>query len=140
MLPGHLHVPDSELEVLEVLWERGPSTAGQIRESVSSRRTEPLAHSTVVTLVQRLEKKGHVKRTGKRIGKAFVYDAVLKPERARSHFVRQFVSRHFGDDPLPLFSSLIEGGDLKMDEIVEMRKMLDDLERSKTEPREGEDR
>lgn len=122
--------PPPSAAILRVLWERGDCTASDIRQALNEERGKPIAHSTVVTLIQRLEQKGHIKQTGKRIGKAFVYRAALKPQRARKHFLREFLSRHFGDDPIPLFSSLIESGDLSSDEIKELRKMLDRLERS----------
>ncbi len=95
-----------------------------MREALTARRREPIAHPTVVTLLQRLEKKGYVERTGEQVGKAFVYRAVLQPKQVQKHFVRDFLSRHFRDDPIPLFSSLIESGDLSLEEIKRLRTML----------------
>ena len=125
-----LRVPDSELDVLRVLWKRESSTAADVRDALSAQRKEAIAHPTVVTLLQRLEKKGYVERTGEQIGKAFVYRAVLEPEQVRRHFVSDFLSRHFGNDPIPLFSSLIEGGDLSLKEIKQLREMLKTQERA----------
>ncbi len=132
-----LDLPASELEVLRILWERGPSTVSDVREHLAAQRKAPIAHPTVATLIQRLEKKGYVSRTGQRVGKAFVFQAALKPERARKYLVREFVSRNFGNDPFPVFSSLIEAGDLSAGEIARLRSMLDQLEAS--QDLEGDD-
>ncbi len=129
MVPQEIRIPDSELQVLQALWEKGPSTAREIRETIDEARGGRLAHATVVTLIQRLEEKGYIKRTGKQVGKAFVYRASLKPERAQQHFVQKYLTRAFGGDPIPLFSQLIESEDLSLDEIVRIREMLDERER-----------
>lgn len=133
-----LRLPDSELEILHVLWDRETSTAREIREIIEKKKNEPIAHSTIVTLLQRLEKKGHIQRTGEKQGKAFVYRATIEPERAQKHFIKKYLARFIGNDPLPLFSWLIESGDLSVQDISQVREMLDDLERKKSEEHHDE--
>ncbi len=119
-----IRIPDSELEVLHVLWEKGPSTARDIREALEAAKGQELAHSTVVSFIQRLKKKGHIERTGEQVGKAFVYRAKLKPDNARDHFVNKFISRWLGSDMVPVLFQLIESSDLSLDEIAQLREKI----------------
>jgi predicted transcriptional regulator len=124
-----LQLPDSELEVIQVLWTQGACTASDIRETINRQRREPLAHATVATLIQRLETKGYVRKTGEQMGKAFVYRAVLQPERAQQHLVQKYFTRIFGAKPLPVISQLLESSDLSLEDIEELRRMLAEHER-----------
>ncbi len=126
-----LRLPESELQILEILWERGACTGREIRETLAQSRVETLAHSTVMTLLQRLEKKGHVQKTGDQVGKAFVFQAKLKPERAQKHFLKKYLSRFFGNDLVPLFSWLIESEDLSLEDISQIRTLLEEQEHKK---------
>ncbi len=129
MTAAEIRLPESELQAMEALWEKGPCTVRDIREAIEEKRGEALAHSTVVTMLQRLEKKGLIQKTGEQVGKAFIFKAVLKPDRAQQHFLKKYLTRFLGNDPIPVFSWLIESGDLNMDEIAQVRKMLEAQER-----------
>ena len=83
MTHSQLHLPDSELEIIRILWQKGTATTTEIREALNAERKEPLAHSTVVTLVQRLENRKYVEKTGAQKGKSFVYRAVLARKCAK---------------------------------------------------------
>ena len=49
---------DRELDIIEVLWERGPSTVAEVRDGLA----DDLAYNTVLTMLKVLEDKGHVAR------------------------------------------------------------------------------
>ena len=51
-----IHFTDRELDVMGVLWERGPSTVSEVREAMS----DDLAYTTVLTVMQRLVQQGHL--------------------------------------------------------------------------------
>ncbi len=128
MLEKSLNLPASEMEVIRVMWKKKACTVSEIREALNKKRKEPLAHSTVVTLVQRLEAKSYVEKTGERKGKAFVYRALLQPEFTQKYMIQNFISRYFGDDPVPVIFHLIKDNKITMDDIQEIRKMLKDYE------------
>ena len=50
---------DRELDIMAILWERGPSTVAEVRERLS----DELAHNTVLTVLRVLEDKGYVSHT-----------------------------------------------------------------------------
>src|SRR3954468_17425919 len=67
---------DRELDVMAILWQRGPSTVAEVR----SRLSDPLAHNTVLTVLTVLEEKGYVTHTEE--GKAHRFRARVKQETA----------------------------------------------------------
>jgi predicted transcriptional regulator len=77
-------VTPADRPILEALWLKGALSGREIYDEVSKRRG--LAYTTVLTLVNRMVKKGSVRR--KRIGHLYVYEAVLK----RDEFERDVAS------------------------------------------------
>lgn len=119
-------VPGAELDILSLLWRRGPATAAELREGIAPFR--PMAHASVVTLLKRLEEKKLVAPTGKR-GKAFVYAATRSPAPVYRRLVGNLLDRVFGGDPVTLVSSLFAGRTPSAEELRQLRQLLDDLSR-----------
>jgi predicted transcriptional regulator len=116
----------AELDVLRTLWERGASTAREIRETIAAHR--PLAHASVATILTRLHQKGLVEyRKGDR-GKAFLYEARHEAEHIQSSVVKKFLQRIFAGDAVSLVSTLVESQPLTSNQIGELRRMLDRIE------------
>ena len=84
--------PPLELECLKALWGLGEARVKDVRESLAERRH--LAYTTVMTLLDRLERRGVVKR--RKQGRAFVYVALLQREKARELAVEQLLEIYFG--------------------------------------------
>lgn len=83
--------PPLELECLRALWRNGQGSVKEIQERLSPRR--PLAYTTVMTLLDRLAKRGFAER--RKNGRAFVYGAVLDEARARDLAVRELADNWF---------------------------------------------
>lgn len=83
---------DAEVEILSVIWERGPSTVREVHEALASVRTT--GQTTVLKLMQIMVEKGLLVRDSS--VRPQVYSAVESPEQTRSEFVRQLVDRVFG--------------------------------------------
>lgn len=107
--------------VMDVVWELGEATVGQVRDHLAP--TRELAYTTVLSVMQKLEKTGWLKhRTD---GRSYVY----KPRRSRGdagrNALRGFTERMFGGDPLVLFEHLLDDERLTAAELAELRKMLE---------------
>lgn len=122
----------AELDVLRAIWERGPSTAREIREWLHAHR--PLAHASVATLLKRLHQKGLVEFRKADRGKAFVYEARHEPGRVQSSAVKKFLRRVFAGDAVSLVSALVETESLAAHQIRELRQLLDRLEAGRQAP------
>src|ERR1035438_7102394 len=78
-----------ELRIMLVLWAEGPSSV----QSVQSSLRGDLAYTTVQTMLNVLQRKGHVSRT--MVGRAFEYKAIQNRDRALGGAVRDLLNRMF---------------------------------------------
>jgi predicted transcriptional regulator len=117
--------PDAELDVLACLWRRRRATARQVREALHSYR--PMAHGSVVTLLNRLEARGLVARRKGPVGKAFIYRPTRATRPAYRRIVRNIIKRLFGGDSLEMVSALLNAKVPTSDELDQLQQMLDEL-------------
>ena len=112
-----------ELQILDVLWTRGPCSIREIHEALPANGRP--AFTTVQTVVYRLEKKKAL-RCVKRISKANIVDAAISREEAQSTLVDELLSL-FGGRPKPVMARLVESGRLTLDDIKEAEDALKKL-------------
>ncbi len=110
---------DRELDLMNVLWEHGPSTAAEVREKL----TDDLAYNTVLTMLRILEEKGYAGRIEE--GRAHRYHALVEREAARQSAVRRLVDRLFDGSPELLLTHLVNDKKLKHADIQRLRAVLD---------------
>ena len=122
-------LPDAELEVLACLWQRRRATARQIREALHGYR--PMAHGSVVTLLNRLQARGLVARTKGRVGKAFIFRPTRAARPAHRRIVSHMVDRIFGGDSMEVVSSLFDAKLPTPEELDRLQEMLNDLRRKR---------
>ena len=109
-----------ELTIMEALWKLRASSVREIQESFPEK--DRPAHTTVQTMLTRLEAKGAVRRA-KKISNAHIYEAVLSRSAAQRRLVDELLG-FFGGRAAPLMSHLVESGQLTLDDIEEARKAL----------------
>jgi BlaI family penicillinase repressor len=109
-----------ELTIMEALWNLGASSVREIQETLPEK--DRPAHTTVQTMLTRLETKGAVRRA-KKISNAHIYEAIISRTTARRRLVDELLG-FFGGRAAPLMSHLIESGQLTLDDIEEARKAL----------------
>lgn len=84
--------PPLELECLKALWRIGTGSVKDVRDVLTENRS--LAYTTVMTVLERLVRRGAVGRTKQ--GRAFTYQARLDREQARQLAVKELVATYFG--------------------------------------------
>src|SRR5262249_40078130 len=114
---------DSELRLMEVLWERGSATVSEVVENLSG--DPPLAYSSVITTLRILEKKGHVRHT--KDGRAFVYEPAVGREEASESAIGHLVPRFFGGSPERLMLSLLENRKIDAADLRRLRRKIDEV-------------
>src|SRR5262245_49753338 len=82
----------AELEILHVLWARGPSTVREVHGELSTGK--PTGYTTVLKIMQIMADKGLVDRDASE--RAHVYRARAPRERTQSQLVRELVDKAFG--------------------------------------------
>jgi predicted transcriptional regulator len=115
------------------LWQLQEATARQLREAMGDYR--PMAHSSMVTLLGRLEGKGLVKRAKGPVGKAFVYAPLRRPGKTYRRVIGDVLQRVFGGNKPALVASLFETEPPSQTELAELQQLLDRL-RQKNDPKE----
>ena len=118
-------LPHAELEVMACIWQRGESTAREVREVMSTYR--PMTHGSMVTLLKRLEAKGWLAREKAPVGKAFIYHATRRPEPTHRRILTDLVRRIFGGNGVALISTLLDSKPPTMEELDRLQKLFDDL-------------
>lgn len=115
----------SELEILRVLWARGPSTVREVHEALSEKKD--LGYTTVLKLLQIMTAKGTVRRDeGQR---AHVYEACQPATETKRQLVGDVLQRVFEGSASELMIHALEGRRTSRKELEELRRLLDDYER-----------
>jgi BlaI family penicillinase repressor len=110
-----------QLLIMQVLWARRRATAREITEDISA--SEPIAHSTVQTLLRHLEDKGSVSHEAD--GRTFVFFPLVEEHQFKESATRDLVERVFGGSVSSLVAHLLKHEKVSRDEITEIRKLID---------------
>jgi predicted transcriptional regulator len=116
---------DAELGILQVLWERGPSTVREVHE-VLSKGAEGIGYTTVLKLMQIMAEKGLVERDESQ--RAHVYSARATQQKTQRQLVTDLLERAFGGSPARLAMQALSTKRASAEELAELRKLLDTLE------------
>jgi predicted transcriptional regulator len=116
---------DSELEILSVLWQRGPSTVREVYETINKARAT--GYTTVLKLMQIMTEKGLVQRDeGQR---AHVYEARLAQGETQRQLVGHLLNRAFDGSAAKLLLHVLSDKKASAEDISEIRELLDKFER-----------
>lgn len=121
MRPKSDTLTGQELEIMKVIWPLGQATVREVYDLLRERRT--IAYTTVQTMMNILETKGHLKRDPGT--KASVYTPVRPQQIVVRSMVREFVNRVFDGSTRPLLVHLLKEQGLTEREKRELQKLLD---------------
>jgi BlaI family transcriptional regulator, penicillinase repressor len=109
-----------ELQIMDALWSRGPSSIREIQEAFPER--DRPAYTTIQTTVYRLESKMALRRV-KKISNAHIFEAVVSKRAAHRRLIDELLGL-FGGRTQPVMAHLIESGKLTLDDVHEAEKVL----------------
>jgi BlaI family transcriptional regulator, penicillinase repressor len=115
-----------ELQILEAMWKHGKASIREIQESFPEPRP---AYTTIQTTVYRLEGK-KVARRVRKISNAHIFEPTIARDVARGRLLDEILS-FFGGRAQPMMAQLVEAGKLNRDDIRELEKTIDKLERQR---------
>jgi BlaI family transcriptional regulator, penicillinase repressor len=115
----------SELEILHVLWERGPSTVREVHEALSAKR--PMGYTSVLKLMQIMTAKGTLRRNEEQ--RAHVYEAVQPAEKTKRQLAMDVMQRVFDGSASDMMMHALAGQKASKEELEEMRRLLSEYER-----------
>lgn len=120
--PTHEHPTPGELEVLKVLWERGPSTVREVMEVLNETRRR--AYTSVMSLLGVMTDKGLLTREPK--GRAYVYRAKVAREKTLGQMVDDLLGRAFEGSASTLVARLLDQSSPSPEELEEIRRTLEE--------------
>ena len=120
----YLKPTDSELEILNCLWENGPSTVRQIHEALAS--TKDVGYTTTLKLMQIMHDKGLLYRTEQ--GRSHIYVALLGKEETQQNLLDRLVNTAFQGSAAQLVMQALGNHNTSKEELDEIRQLLNNLE------------
>ena len=115
----------AELELLSVLWNRGPSTVREIHDSLSKQKET--GYTTTLKILQKMADKGLVSRDETQ--RSHVYRAAVQAEKTQRQLVHELLDKAFGGAADKLIQHALSSRKVSPDEIESLRQLLNDLER-----------
>jgi BlaI family transcriptional regulator, penicillinase repressor len=110
-----------QLRIMQVLWDKGRATAREITDAINA--GEPIAHSTVQTLLRGLEEKGSIAHKAE--GRTFVFFPLVAEDKFKRNATRDLVERVFGGNAAMLVAHLLKNEKVSREEVDEIRKLID---------------
>ncbi|HEY1270399.1 MAG TPA: BlaI/MecI/CopY family transcriptional regulator [Terriglobales bacterium] len=116
----------SELEILRVLWARGPSTVREVHDALSEKK--PVGYTSVLKLLQIMAVKGTVRRNEHQ--RAHVYQAFQPAEKTKRQLAADVLHRVFEGSASEMMMHALAGRRSSKQEIEDLRRLLDQHERN----------
>jgi predicted transcriptional regulator len=116
---------DAELEILKVLWRRGPSTVREVFETLGE--TKVTGYTTALKLMQIMAEKGLVVRDESE--RAHRYEAAAPEDETKRRLVGDLLRKAFDGSASKLVMQALSTERASADELDEIRRLLDELER-----------
>jgi BlaI family penicillinase repressor len=124
MAKENIKPTDKELEILQVLWEKGPASVREVHEALGGEAAN--GYTTILKLMQIMHEKGTVTRQKR--GKLHLYKAVHSEEVTRKQILDKFIDKVFKGSAAQLVISALGNKKSSPEELDAIRKYLDQLE------------
>ena len=115
---------EQEIEVLRFVAGRAPCSVREV--AVEFGEPRGLARTTVLTVMERLRKKGFLRR--ERRGSAWSYRPTVPTAELHHGLVRDFVDRTLGGSLSPFVAYLTDAKGLSREEVASLKKLVRELE------------
>jgi len=119
---------DAELEILRIIWARGPSTVREVFDDLANIKTT--GYTTVLKFMQIMVEKGLLVRTEQH--RVHTYHTSVPREQTQRQLVRDLADRAFGGSPSSLMMQALAAKPASADELAQIRQLLDEYERGRS--------
>jgi BlaI family transcriptional regulator, penicillinase repressor len=116
---------ESELEILQVLWDRQSATVRDVHEELS--KTKDSGYTTTLKLMQIMFEKGLVKRDSS--SKTHIYQPAVSREKTQQHLVNKMINTLFSGSPTQLVLQALGNHKASKEELDEIRQYLEQLKK-----------
>lgn len=123
---------ESELEILQILWENGPSTVRFVNEQMNKnivKDAKEIGYTTTLKIMQIMNEKGLVSRKAE--GRQHIYKAIAKKESVQKSLLDKFVENTFKGSAPQLVMQLLGNRKTSKEELDEIKALIDKIEKDK---------
>ncbi|MBX2926169.1 MAG: BlaI/MecI/CopY family transcriptional regulator [Chitinophagaceae bacterium] len=116
---------ESELEILQVLWNKGNATVREVHEELASNKD--VGYTTTLKLMQIMHDKGLVNRDDS--SKTHIYQAAVSREKTQKHLVGKMIDNLFSGSPAQLVMQALGNHKASLNELDEIQQLLNSLKK-----------
>ncbi|HEX8314460.1 MAG TPA: BlaI/MecI/CopY family transcriptional regulator [Flavisolibacter sp.] len=127
MAPKYIKPTESELEILQILWQNGTATVRDVHEELA--KTKDVGYTTTLKLMQIMHDKGLVKRD--ETMRTHIYQPAVNKERTQKHLLDKMIDSLFGGSSTQLVLQALGSGEQKVsaEELAQIQSLLDNLKK-----------
>ena len=122
-----IELTESEWEIMKVIWEQEPCTAGQVQEVLSQTRSR--AYSTIKTTMDRMTEKGLLQI--KKVRNLQLFKSCISEVEAKRGEFRKMLKRAFDGAMTPMMQFLVDHEDLSKEEVSQLREIVKNANKRK---------
>lgn len=115
---------ETEMEVLNHVWEMKEATVKEVRTRILKNRD--VAYTTIMTVMKNLADKGYLKY--RKDGVTYVYSPAQKPDSVRFNLIKDLVKKVFQGSPKELVQTLVQNEEISDEERQEIKALIDKME------------
>jgi len=130
MSKDHPKPTDAELEILQVLWQQGPSSVRQVHEHLSGDRDT--GYTTTLKLMQIMSEKGLVRRNTD--ARSHIYEAAIAETDVQQQLLRRFVDTAFRGSAMSLVMQALGQHQAGSDELDQIKALIEQMEQNQQQP------
>ena len=116
---------ESELEILQVLWEKGTASVREVHEELA--KSKDVGYTTTLKLMQIMFEKGLVKRDA--TFKTHIYEAQVSRDKTQKHLLNKMIDTLFGGSPTQLVLQALGNHKASDEELEEIQQLLNNLKK-----------
>jgi BlaI family penicillinase repressor len=123
MSTKYIKPTESELEILQVLWDRDLASVREVHEELA--KSKDVGYTTTLKLMQIMHEKGLVKRDDS--FKTHIYQAAVTREKTQKHLLGKMINTLFGGSPTELVLQALGNHKASLEELEEIQQLLNNL-------------
>ena len=123
--PKNVKPTESELEILQIIWQRGLATVREVHEELG--KTKDVGYTTTLKLMQIMHEKGLVKRDESM--RTHVYQSAVNKEKTQKHLVGKMIDSLFGGSSTQLVLQALGEQKASPEELAQIQTLLDNLKK-----------
>jgi predicted transcriptional regulator len=123
MSTRYIKPTESELEILQVLWNKDLASVREVHEELA--KSKDVGYTTTLKLMQIMHEKGLVKRDDS--FKTHIYQAAVSKEKTQKHLLGKMINTLFGGSPTELVLQALGNHKASPEELEEIQRVLNNL-------------